>query len=953
MPYDAAPLLDFVPSFWRNYYEDRDLIVRLWESFSRLMDDEFATLEQVNDASNPGSCPDFIYHTYLYRKLEDWKSYGIAHSHYRVDFRATAGQQIFYLGFWPDPSEVQIFVSGKEVDTGSDPYVVTFVQDATQPSTNPAGARLIFTDPKVLNAPVTVVTDKAIYRYEIEVPAGGVQSISFPDTVDPDSVKVVVEKLNLTGSLDITATGFSWKNLTPTIQDTRVFRRGETYEVLDTLTNITSFITVNTETSVVAITLANPSSTTVFRVIGLDVSDGQVKLEGNILSFSGQTFPASMRVRVADAFGTLSVTPENPVNTLALVRSFDPSSQAVYFLNGRIDVGYVATGNSVAFNRSFMEGTVLVVSGALENSNDHAKHRAVTTAVTDLIVIDPSRPMHLTPGLLEIPDYPVLVFVSGILQHPDTYSFISTSSIQLAGPVNPGTVIDVFYVDLEDPVEHLHVRETFKIDTPTSAFELVDYVSSGLAPMITVDGKVLSDPDSVRFNSDGKFLQFVNWLSTGSVVKVRGAHPSLRYYHGIEPEIVSAEYLQNGIDKRSASMPGGWTIQLKWDEGFVFESGFVESNEKIESAWFVNVLIDERTAYWNFGVLLGITRETSKAYVDVIRAVFSGSYMGSQPETIENYACIILGSEYLSKAERITSISGNTVVANGSQYELMSNIPPRITPGQTYNKYWAISEALRIHDDWETFDALAMIGSRFSDDYTFAQTLDTHRLSILEGGNSTFYVDDIRLEDPAIDFIAEEVWVGDLVALYDAATPLIPAYGRITRVERHRFWADVPINIIVTGYGEGVYGQWVYGGGDSIIPIDRYKIWNRKTDRLDLDERLDEALPENVPYLASVLHNLLSAFVFLVEIKWAAVRDDTALRDALQFIDRTKPADTNYIPYTRPYEGELKDEINGVVDAVDPTWAVVPNFLFISTDVGGFTGVDGQVSPNVGSFIGS
>jgi hypothetical protein len=954
MPYDPAPLLDFVPSFWRDYYENRDQIVRLWEAFIRLMDDEYATVEQMNDASNPGLCPDFLYHTYLYRKLEDWKSYGIIHSHYRVNFRATASQTIFYLGFWPDPSEVQIFVNGKEVDTVTDPYVVTFVQDATQPGTNPAGARLIFNDPKSLNTPISVVTDKAIYRYEVEVPAGGLGSVSFPDVVDPDSVKVVVEKFNLTAELDITTTGFSWKNLTPTISDNRNFKRGETYELHDTATNITSFVTVNTATDAVAVTIANPGTTQIYRTIKLDVSHKQVQLEGNVLSFSGQTFPVSMRVRSADAFGTLSVTPDRPVNTLSLDRSFDPSSQAVYFLSGRIDGGYEVSEDDVIFERSFQPKTVISVEGAIANPNDHAHHREVTTSVTDIVRLDSSRPLHLTPGLAEIPEYPVLVFVDGILQHPDKYYFNSTSIIQLAAPVNPGTVVDVFYVDLEDPIEHLHIRETFRVDIPTSAFELTDYVSENLAPMITVDGKVVSDPDEVRFNSDGKFLKFVHWLSAGTVIKVRGARPSLRYYHDIEPEIISAEFMQNGIDERNEdTMPGGWTIQLLWEEGFRFINNLVEANAKIEDAWFVNVYVDERTAYNNFGVLLGINRPTSKEYVDVIRAVFSGNYMGSQPETIENYACIILGSEYLSKAETITAINGNDVVANGNEYELMPSVPKRIEPGGTYKKYHALSEALRVEDVWTTFDALAIMGSRFSEDYTFAQTLDTHRLSVLEGGNSTFYADEKRLVDPRVDFIAEEVWVGDLIAMYDAATPTVPAYGRITRVERHEIWADVPISVIVSGYGEGYYGQWVYGGGYSIIPIDSYKIWNRKTDRLDLNEWLDEALPDSVPYLASVLHDLLSAFVFLVEIKWAAVTDDTALRDAVQFINRTKPADTNYIPFTKPYEGDLKDEIDGSLIDEDPTWTVVPNFLFVSTDVGGFIGVDGQVSPNVGSFVGS
>lgn len=952
MPYDPSPLLDFVPSFWRDYYENREQITRLWEAFARLMNDEFAQIEQVNNASNPGTCPDFIYHTYLYRKLEDWKFYGVPHSHYRADFRALAGQTIFYLGFFPDLSKVQVYLNGKLVNIETDPFIITFTQDSTQPGTNPAGARLIFEDPKAASTPITVVTDKWLHQTTTEITSAGLSSVSFPEDVDPDSVKVVIEKLNMTGSLDVTATGFSWKNLTPSVPDTRVFRRGETYEILDTIANASTFVTVNTETNFVSTPITNHSTAKIYRVINLDISDGKVSFEGNILSFSGQTFPVSMRVRAADAYGSESAIPDRQSNSISFSRSFDPSSQAVYFLNGRIDGGYIASASEVLFERSFMVGVVLTVSGAIEKANDHASARIVMTTVTDIVNLDPTRPLYLTAGLAERPEYPVLVFVDGVLQHPDTYTFLTSSKIQLAAPIGPGNVVDVVYVDLEEPQAHLHVQESFRVGLPTSALQLEDYVSLNLAPTVSVDGKIMSSPDEVKFSADGKFINFAQYLPEGTLVEVRGARPSYKYYHDIDIEIIRAAYLQNGIDQRSASIPAGWTIQLVWDDGFLITDGLLESDAKIEDAWFVDAYVDEKTAYLNFGVLLGLYRETSPEYVDVIRAVFSGNYMGSQPETIENYGCIILGSDYLTKAATITKMTPEEVQANGEIYDLMSDVPARVEPAKEYPKYKAISAAMRVIDQWDTFDALAVIGDRFSDDYTFAQTLDTHRLSILEGGNATFYAAEKRMDDPNVDFIEEEVWVGDLVAMYDAATPTVPAYGRITRVERHSIWADVPISVIVSGYGEGYYGQWVYGGGYSIIPIDSYKIWNRKTDRLDLWEWLDEALPDSVPYLASVLHDLLSAFVFLVEIRWAAVGDDAVLRDAIRFIDRVKPADTDYIPYTKPYEGTLEEKIDGALDDEDPTWTVVPNFLFVSSDVGGFIGVDGQVNPNVGSFVG-
>ena len=258
---------------------------------------------------------------------------------------------------------------------------------------------------------------------------------------------------------------------------------------------------------------------------------------------------------------------------------------------------------------------------------------------------------------------------------------------------------------------------------------------------------------------------------------------------------------------------------------------------------------------------------------------------------------------------------------------------------------------LEVNDSWDPFDALALIGDIFSEDYSFAGTLDSNEPYVLEGGPASFDTMEMVLSDSAVDFKESEVWVGDLVALYESGSST-PAYGRVTQVDQHTLVVDVPLSVPVAGYGDGYYGQWVYGGKSPEVTIDSYKIWVRRTSRIDYYNRLDEASHDVVSYLASLLHSIYSNFVFLVKINWPAVRDDGALRDVITFMNTMKPADTGFIPMTRPYETGLSDTINSSIDDEEPSRSVVPNFLFVSYDVGGYVGVNGQYDPNVGSFIG-
>lgn len=950
--FDAGPLLNFIRSYWRDYYKDRKKLERFWEGIIRLMDDEYAQIDQINDSGSVIAVPSFIYHTYLYRKLEAWKIYGVPHRHFRKDFRATSGQQIFYIGGWPDPKESQVYLHGKETTPDSDPYVISYEQDATQPGTNPAGARLIFQDPQTTGTPVTLVADKNTSHNEVEITASGLVSHSFASEVDSASIKVVLKKVNLTRFLNVTANSFSWQTFPSSVQDSRVFRRGEIFEVVDGAT-IQRITVTETGTSVAIPTAVTPGTTKIYRIVDLDITNGKIGIDGKVITAGDQSFPPSSLVRAADISGSEGIVTEVSASAIEYDREYDPDSAVVYLYSGEITDGYVATSSGLSWERSFMEGVVLVIDVNFVQDNDHDHYREVLVSQTNQVSVPSTRPFVLD-GVLEKDGYPILVFVNGILQYPDTYSFLSATTIQFTFQVPKDSVIDIYYTDLEDPEPHLHVTDRFRVLAPTSAFQVEDKPADDYPRVVSVAGVMVSDETNRWFSQDGEFLNFSQPLSEGSVVQVRGAKKSFLYHHSIDTDIVRASFLQNGIDEESTTIPAGWTVQLVWDDGFLITSGLLESNEIIEDAWFVDAFVDERTAYRNFGFLTEFDRPTSDEYVRVLRAVYAGNYAGSQVGTVEDLVNVLLGSEYLDESGKITSINGNQVAVGNKIYPLDSVSGPRVTPGKVYRKYTAVSDMARVIDEWDPFDEIALIGQDFSDNYSFAKTLDVRRDRILDGGNCQYEKDIDRIIDPDTDFFREEVWPGDLISVWTSSNPTVALYGRVISVERHALRTTIVPQGTPGAYGRWRYGRWAYGTGMLIIPLDGYRIWVRKTDTLDVWRHLDEALPEDIPYLSNRLHDLLVTFTFLVDIKWSSIRDGTALRDVSRLVDRLKPKEQRGIILTRVFDGGLHEEVTGQVQDQGLAIEELANFAFVSSDpeIVSIAGENGQISPNVGSFLG-
>jgi hypothetical protein len=780
----------------------------------------------------------------------------------------------------------------------------------------------------------------------VEVPSGGITDILTSRNVDPFSAKVVLKKLNVKRFLTVTATDFRWSaapSLTST--DTRIFRKGEIFEIVDG--PIYQTVSLDADTNVVGIPIPiNPVTVKIYRIFNFDITDGKVWLDTNVIR-AESFFPLSERIRIEDVYGAVGFEVQDLATSLDLGRAVEDQA-GVFLLSGKIIGGYTASTDGVRLARSFMEGAVILVQMTIDEPNDHAEHYEVTTAVTQDIFVAPTRPFNLTALLLEKPGFPIQVFVDGMLQPPDTYTFISTIQVRLTGFMPVGTEVDVHWVDLEDPRPHLHIDDRFLVATPIRVFQLSDALSPDFARYVSIDGVTVGDPADRRFTPTGDFLVFSSVLPVGTLVRVRGAKVSFAFYHDIDPEIVRADYLQDGIEQKSVQIPGGWQTQLAWETDFLITKGLLESNAVVENAWFVNVLIDEQTAYSNFGQLIGFRRDTSAEYVRILRALFSGGFSGCLHDVMEGMICILLGSQYLGYGGEIKSISGLAVETERETLALDAEVPSRVSAGETYPKLTALSAFAEIVDTAPA-EFLPQAGEEFSSDYRFAHAFDTREPTIFEGGPGDYYTLEHVLEDLAADFVEENVWPGDLVRL--APIGFTPVYCRVTSVEQHRLLLTSDLTGAAVAYGEEDYGEWVYGGGILIISNVYYRIWTRDIDRLDEERSLDRAREEDIPYLNYRISDLLDPFVFLVQLRWKSLRSDQALRDVLNYLERTTPAEGSYLVFSRAYEEEgIRDDLSGTLTDTDPSWTQLPDFLFISE---GFVGINGQVAPNAGSFVGT
>lgn len=988
---DFQPLLSVLGDFWKEH-DDLPKIKAYWEALIRAADNEWLQLRQFGDSRVLGTLPTFIYHDYLYRHLEGWKDTGVFHQHYKKSFRATAGQAIFYPGVFVEPVSTRVYIEGKELDATAGDFQVVYEQDSTQPGVNPRGSRIILPAGIPASSSVQMVADRETFWIDHTFTAPALD-FAFAHDANLLSVKVVVESFDITSlvQIDVLGTTISYRTsgaTNPNTQDTRKFLRGETIRVVDGLTTIVIQVTADSPTLTVPAPV-NPASL-VYRVLNLDVSEGMVVLEAKRIRLMGQAFPPNTRVRVIDLTGAQTFDVTTPTDTIELDREVNPETAEVTFLSGSI-YGLGVSDKGVSFRRSFQAGVRLFVRGDYHLLHDHASYHVELAQSSDRASVPNTRPWVLTPAIVEIPELPIEVYVDGMLQHPSAYIFLplqETFTVRFVNGLLPnflpaGTVVDFFYADHEDDRLHRHVHDRFVAADNQFSIQLSAAHSERFGPHITLDGVLQNNPANYGYTRGRDFIHFDPPLADGTIVKVDGERLELPYTIDVDTDIVSAdfiredlpesrvvasEFFQNGLD-RNVTVLSRQTTEDAPEAGFSIEqtpstvSGFtLRSSGPFEEGWFRGALVDEKTAWRNFGSVVSLKRDSSDQYVRTVQAMFNAYFRGSQRYTLENFVDVIMGSAFLDEEGTLVRVDVSNddrkaVVSGGSgekTYTLSQLVPDRTWSGREMPRFHALTEYCRFLDLTETnCPWLPVAAEALSVDFAAARRFDVKSDASISGVDPVYDANESTLRDPLKDFVAGddgEVWVGDLISVVWSGGS--SDYGRVTEIiDRDTLRVRLSVPSVSVGYGDeafagsapGIINGW--GGLRANETVASYVIAARKTRRIDTHRFLDAMDPEDFPYATQVLVPLFRQFVSLIRFNWEGLREGL-LDDVKLFLDTAKPAGSGYIAFASVNEDEgLEDPMAVVFDEDDPEIDLIPNLFAV-----GVGAIDGG-NP-VGSSVG-
>jgi len=958
---DFRPLLRVLGTFWEQH-RNLPQIKTFWEGLLRGANDEWLQLDQVKRSRFLASVPTYFYHEFLYRSIQDWQDTGVFHRHYKTTFRATSNQKTFYPGIFLEAATARVYVEGKELDGQAGDFRVTDVQDGTQPGTNPRGSRVILTMGVPAGASVQVFAQRETFWID-HIFSAPQNVFTFARYTNPLSVKIIIDALDITGETQIDGTGtvlsYATSAATSSLtSDLRVFYPGEIIRVIDGA--LEQRIVVSQETASLPIPTAVGGGATVWREIGVDVSPGEVRLEETRLSLDGQSFPPNTRVRVIDGETVQTYDLVKPTDVIDLKTRVNPETARVTYLSGSVYEGVAVTTGGVSFERSFQVGVRLFIKGAFHEDHDHASYHIELDAPSDRASVPRTRPWVIDPGGFELPDFPLEVYVDGMLAHPDQYVLLpgaESYTVRFVNGTSPnylpvGTKIDFFYVDEEDNRLHRHVNDRYVTVDGQIAFALSAPHSERYPLRLSVDGVLQNDPDNYSYTPFRDFVHVYPAITDGSIVHVWGERLELPYKAYVDSDVeekdfvdldmpvsrvVAAQYLQSGVDPNEDTGVTQLPLQTTLDApevGFSITPDlnttaafWLMSSEIFEDAWLAGGLVDESTAWRNFGAILNVKRESSEQYSRVLQALFAAYYRGSQGYTLENFVCLIMGSSFLDLQGRLirtvnTPDRRYAVVEDkegSKEYDLSKEIPDRLRTTKEMPRLHALTAYAQDLDlTEETFPWLPVVAEDFAVDFSFAKRLDIKSTAIISGVNPTY---DQRTEefcDPTKDFVGGdegEVWRNDLVtAVWSDGSR---SYGRVLEIVDKtilRVTLQVPEGGL--GWGDGAYGGAppgiVHGWGGLYQPssIVSYTIAARKTRRLDTQRFLDQLDSEDFSYVSGVLLPIFQPFTILMRFHWEGLRDGF-LTDVKHFLDTAKPASSRYIAFTNVNEDE------GISDSVD------------------------------------
>lgn len=959
--FDPDVLWRTLPSFYRERLgtEDRELIASLWEGVLRIADLDYARAVQLAATPRVGEASALLRQAWVYQEFAA-SGWTIRHTRHRHAIVRRPGDVsgTFYLGRSFAPTTLRVWYDGLRIDTAA-PTIVSNVPDGAQLSGAQAhGTRIEFRrvgggglepDPSYFDATkeLTVEGEETHDRLLTLAGASRYEFQWWNGTADEaaavDDATLTAEIPWLAGdALGVTIDDVAVERPTLTWPDG--FRVGQAFDVLRTDgTMRREVVDVAGPTYRLKLTKTESGGANVEAVLwacGLRLWPDPVVVAADRLVFP-QPLPPGTRVRVTDPGGTQSFTVERAAAVLTLTRPVDPTTAAVYVHN--VDLLHVTVDrDAIDFGRPPRDGAYVRVTARYRHEHDHARYAEVVTSPTDVVTIPATRPLALRANLTEDPCYPVRVYVDGRLLESTYYSFDSTIAVRFTQDVQIGQRVDVVYTDAETLEEHAHVRGELETGVALSALTLPEPTEPSRYPTLVerrvgtlfpaANATTAVDGVTIRLSpsSEGKFYFEGAVRGRNFRYLVPGRGDESASWRGT---LVAAESLQDGIDAPDVLLTGDDLRMTRTGDDVL-----IETAERLTAGWFKNAQLDEHTLSDVLGEPIGYVDrgESTERYRRLLLALYAAFVQGSQAATLENFGCLVLGSDYAPRAgadlgtlRRDDQVRVRRIeAADGTVDEavLSDLIADRATP-TLVSALHAVSAHCRVYDrGLADVRWLAFFAEALSADYRYAKRIDVRRPAELASTPDSYDATAFVLEDRKVDFREAQVWKNDLIWLRttgvstpQGAVASVDVYARVEEVlDAHRLRVRLTLEDVSLGWGEPEgWGEAVgWGGLVAVDGIESYRIWTRTSRRVDEHLFLDELRPdalaladgESVERINVRLAALLRHTWFGVRIAWEAQRDRAALDDLKFFLDRAKPAEVGYCAWTQVRDDE------GIVD---------------------------------------
>ena len=714
--YDPSAIFRYLPSIWKDSYEDKELLNALYESLIRIQDSDFTQLFQLDDAKDLSTAPVLTTYPVLYEKLEDWDVLETTHAHWYtvlpfaspVTYYAGLSTEYFVFDI-PDhilEAPLQLFANGRAVPDFLYSILVSDKLDLSSPLPGTTvllnkdlldkyitgepvgGAYLPISSTTGLAqgwVPSEDLTNLAVLTYRDVLPfkftTDGTTTeytLSLPDTllsIDTDDVRVTLSKLDITTQVVVSPTYTSPSTkfvVTPKAPLSLGVGNSIRFE-LDTGVAITKKV-ANASTIDVTFGATSPGTSLAAAeiVLNFGILPESMSLTSSDLSLSeSNRFHAGSSVRIEDASGTFAVDVPTPTSKVSFDRAVDVNTAKVFYLG--VDLLKVTAGaTSVDFDRPLHKNVSVIVEAAINAAHDHGHFFDIPTVAFDTITLPVTRPLAIDTGYAsnENPWRPAHVYIDGLRLHmlspSPEYSITDSVTIQLTETWLAGSVVDVFYTDAESPEEHKHVHKQLIVETDIGeqkTIQLDEEIDDNRYPVeIIVDAAIFGNPDDYIVVDD-QFIQFDSTLPPGSVAIVHGAIPALKYEHVISDRVdtpneyrgklASAATLQDGITVPTITLTAGTDFRIVERDS----DTYLLSSAKLTDAWFFNALVDEFMLSDVWGTPLGLSRDSSEKFKRVMSSLYVALRGPSFTDVLTNFGSVILGSDFLTQEGYARGIS--------------------------------------------------------------------------------------------------------------------------------------------------------------------------------------------------------------------------------------------------------------------------------------------------------